>query len=200
MNHSIRVFGLNGSGKSTVGAALAERLGYKHMDIEDYAFAPSDVTYANPRSHEEYVRLMLEDAEKYPQFVLSAVDEDFGEEITSRFALAVWLDAPHDVRMERVRRRSYTKFGNRILEGGDLYEQEQKFFNFVASRSLSGVEQFANTLACPVIKVDGTKSVSEIVDEIMMHQRRELRSQRYSDSRQLARELFVNGEGFLALS
>jgi adenylate kinase family enzyme len=167
MNHSIRIFGLNGSGKSTVGAALAERLGYKHMDIEDYAFANSDVTYANPRSREEYVRLMLADMEKYPKFVLSAVDEDFGEEITSRFALAVWLDAPCDVRMERIRHRTFAKFGNRILEGGDLYEQEQKFFNFAASRSLSGVERYAKSLTCPVIKINGTKSVSEIVDEIM---------------------------------
>ncbi|MDR0948105.1 MAG: hypothetical protein LBM69_01150 [Lachnospiraceae bacterium] len=165
---SIRLFGLNGSGKSTVGAALAERLGYKHMDIEDYVFEPSDVTYANPRSHEECIRLMLADVEKYPKFVFSAVGGNFGEEITSRFALAVWLDVPHNVRMERIRQRTFNKFGDRILEGGDLYEQEQKFFDFVANRSLSSVEQFANTLTCPVMKVDGTKAVHEIVDEILV--------------------------------
>jgi adenylate kinase family enzyme len=165
----IRIFGLNGCGKSTVGAALAKRLGYKHMDIEDYVFEPSDVTYAHPRSRDEYICLMLADAAKYPKFVLSAVDKDFGDEITSRLILAVWLDAPHDVRMERIRKRTSDKFGDRILGGGDLYEQEQKFFDFVASRSLSSVELFANTLTCPVLKVDGTKAVSEIVDEIMSY-------------------------------
>ncbi|MDR0964493.1 MAG: hypothetical protein LBM60_07755, partial [Clostridium sp.] len=47
------------------------------------------------------------DVAKYSKFVLSAVDKDFGEEINSRFALAVWLDAPRDVRMERIRHRAF---------------------------------------------------------------------------------------------
>ncbi len=42
-----------------------------------------------------------------------------------------------------------------------MYEQQLKFVDFVASRSLSKIEQWAETLVCPVIHVDGTKSISE---------------------------------------
>ena len=36
--------------------------------------------------------------------------------------------------MQRVKNRSFQKFGNRMLPGGDLYEQEEEFFEFVKSR------------------------------------------------------------------
>jgi thymidylate kinase len=110
---------------------------------------------------------MLADIAKHPKFVLSAVDGDFGDAITSRFALAVWLDAPRDVRLERVKERSFAKFGDRVLAGGDLYEQEQSFFDFIAGRSESSIERWANTLACPIIRVDGTKPPEKIVDVLM---------------------------------
>ena len=38
---------------------------------------------------------------------------------------------PLDIRMERVQQRAFDKFGSRVLEGGDMYEQEQKLFEFV---------------------------------------------------------------------
>ena len=31
--------------------------------------------------------------------------------------------------MQRVKKRSFQKFGNRMLPGGDLHEQEEKFFD-----------------------------------------------------------------------
>jgi hypothetical protein len=40
--------------------------------------------------------------------------------------------------------------------GGDMYEQRRKFIDFVASRSLTRIEQWAETLTCPIISIDGT--------------------------------------------
>ena len=59
--------------------------------------------------------------------------------------------------MERVKQREYDKFGDRVREGGDMYEQEQKFFDFTASRLLALIEQYADTLTCPVIYIDGAE-------------------------------------------
>lgn len=42
--------------------------------------------------------------------------------------------------MQRVIERSFQKFGNRIFQGGDLYEKEEIFFNFVKSRTENSVE------------------------------------------------------------
>ena len=48
-----------------------------------------------------------------------------------------------------------------MLAGGDLYEQEESFFQLVESRSEDFVESWVQTLNCPVIKVDGTKPLEE---------------------------------------
>jgi len=66
------------------------------------------------------------------------------------------MSAPHELRMERIKNRVYEQHGERVLKGGDMYEQTQKFLSFVASRPLSKIKQWANTLTCPIIHIDGT--------------------------------------------
>ncbi|MBR6741473.1 MAG: AAA family ATPase, partial [Clostridia bacterium] len=36
MKYGICICGLNGSGKTTLASALAKKLNFKHMDVEDY--------------------------------------------------------------------------------------------------------------------------------------------------------------------
>jgi len=80
------------------------------------------------------------------------------------YDLAVFMSAPLEIRIERIKQRAIKQYGERVSEGGDMYEQHLKFVDFVASRSLSRIERWAETLVCPVINVDGTKSVSENAD------------------------------------
>ena len=72
-------------------------------------------------------------------FVLSAVDGDFGEEITQMYKLAVFLSAPVEIRMQRTKRRAYEQYGERVMPGGDMYEQQQRFMDFARERSLSHI-------------------------------------------------------------
>jgi len=154
--YGIIVFGANGSGKSTLARELANVLGFKHIDIEDYAFEESEIPYSKPRPRGKCISLMLADAEKYGKFVFSTCTGDWGDIIPKYYRLAVFVTAPYDLRMERVRKRTHDKHRERICKGGDMYKQTQKFFDFVATRPMSKIEQWAETLSCPVVHVDGT--------------------------------------------
>lgn len=77
------------------------------------------------------------------------------------------IDVPKDVRMKRIKNRSFQKFGNRMLLGGDLYEQEERFFDLVKSRAENTVEKWIQSLSCPIIRIDGTKSIEENVNLVM---------------------------------
>ncbi|MDD4495501.1 MAG: AAA family ATPase, partial [Eubacteriales bacterium] len=164
--HGIIIFGANGSGKTTLGRELARILNFKHMDIEDYAFVKSDIPYTNGRSKEECIDLMITDIKKHRLFVISAVTGDFGETIPQFYELAVYISAPKEIRMERIKRREIKRFGDRVLEGGDMYEQRQRFHDFVASRSLEGIEKWAETLMCPMLRIDGTKDYRKTATDI----------------------------------
>lgn len=135
MGTGIIVCGLNGSGKSTLGRVLAERNGFHFINIEDLYFPKNDshYLYALPRSREEVEKLLLDEILQHENFVLASVKGDYGEQICRYFNLAVLISAPKNIRVERVRERSFRKFGERMLPGGDLYESENSFFELVAS-------------------------------------------------------------------
>ncbi len=170
MGMGIIVCGLNGTGKSTLGKALAEKLHFYFIDNEDLYFPKIDPAYiyATPRTREEVEKLLLNEIEKHENFVFASVKGDYGETIYPFFQYAVLIDVPKDVRMRRVKNRSFQKFGNRMLSGGDLYEQEERFFEFVKSRAENTVEEWIQSLNCPVIRIDGTKPVEENVNLIMI--------------------------------
>ena len=153
----IIVFGANGSGKTTLGRELARILSFKHMDHEDYAFRESEIPYADPRAKKECIALMLADIEAHGSFVLSAVTGDFGDTIPRFYQLAAFISAPKELRMERVEQRAYVQHGERIRKGGDMHEGHLKFMDFITWRPLERIEQWAKTLTCPVLHIDGTK-------------------------------------------
>ncbi|MBQ4044134.1 MAG: AAA family ATPase, partial [Clostridia bacterium] len=126
----ILICGPNGSGKSTLGRALAGALGYRLMDTEDYYFPDPEAAYTVSRTRDEVRTLLLADMDRYAGFVMVSVNGDWGEEINTRYDLVVWLSAPSDLRLTRVRQRTLDRFGERALPGGDLYEQEEAFHAF----------------------------------------------------------------------
>ena len=152
----IIVFGANGSGKTTLARELARILNYKHIDHEDYAFNKSDIPYTDPRTSDECNDLMLADIKKHRSFVISAVTGDFGDIIPHYYDLAIHISAPLKLRLKRIEQREYERHGERVREGGDMYESRIKFMGFVNSRPLEQIEQWANSLACSVISIDGT--------------------------------------------
>ena len=169
MGIGILLCGLNGSGKSTLGRALAEKTGACFIDNEDLYFPKTgaDYPYAVSRSREEVEELLLREIRGRENFIFASVKGDYGEEVVSRFRYAVLVEVPRDLRLARVRDRSFRKFGARMLEGGDLYAREQEFFDFVASRPEDTVEEWLKGLRCPVIRVDGTRPVEETVRLIL---------------------------------
>lgn len=169
MGTGIILCGLNGAGKSTMGKILAEKLGYYFLDIEELYFPKTDphYIYSSPRTRREVEKLLFNEVKTHENFVLASVNGDYGECIYPYFQCAVLINAPKDIRLQRVRERSFRKFGSRMLPGGDLYEQEENFFDLVKSRSENMVEEWVQSLSCPVIRVDGTKPVEENIRFIM---------------------------------
>lgn len=165
----ILICGLNGAGKSTIGRALASAIHYRFIDNEDLYFPKTDpsYTYAAPRSREEVERLLLREIAAHPDFVFASVKGDYSAQVLAHIHAAVLVDVPMAIRMQRVKNRSFEKFGARMLPGGDLYEQEERFFALVQSRAEDSVETWARTLTCPIIRVDGTRSVEESVRAVL---------------------------------
>ena len=165
----ILICGLNGTGKSTLGRMLADRLGYEFIDNEDLYFPKTDPSYAfsGPRSKEEVIRLLEERIRENKRFILASVRGDYGGRLIASLDHIVLIEVPKQVRSRRVRERSYQRFGDRILPGGDLFEKENKWFSLTDSRPETYVTDWLETVDRPVIRIDGTLPVGENVDYLV---------------------------------
>lgn len=170
MPHKILICGGNGAGKSTLGRALAQATGWPFRDVEDYYFpaADGDYKYKTSRTSAEVAHLLKQDLELYPDILFASVRGNYGADAPRMFTAAVWVQTPKEERMARVQQRSFAKFGERMLPGGDLHDQEQRFFALVQSRTEDDLPLWLNQLAIPVLRVDGRRPVSENVENILM--------------------------------
>ena len=165
----ILICGLNGTGKSTLGRMLANRMEYEFIDNEDLFFpkADSSYTFSNPRSKEEVIQLLEEKISRNNQFVFAAVKGNYGDRLIASLDHIVLIEVPKQIRSKRVRDRSYQKFGDRILPGGDLYDTESKWLSLTDSRPDTYVSDWLETVNCPVIRIDGTLPVENNLDYIV---------------------------------
>jgi adenylate kinase family enzyme len=170
----IIVCGMNGSGKSTLGKVLAQKLNYLFIDNEDLFFSESANGYHSPRTKEEAINILMSKVSKNNKFVFSAVTGNYGNDIIPMYNYAVLIEVPKDIRLCRIKERSYRKFGNRVNSGGDLYAGEKSFFDFAANRPDNYTEDWVKSLSCPVIRIDGTKPIDENIKYIIetMNQRK----------------------------
>ena len=169
MGIGIQICGLNGCGKSTLGKALAERMNFHFIDNENLYFSRTNIDepYTNPKSRTEVEKLLAEEISKHPDFVFAAVKGDYGKDVIPLYDYIVVIEVPKDIRSQRVRNRSYQKFGNRILVGGDLHSQEEAFFQMVDSREDDYIANWLQKVGSPIIRVDGTKTVEDNVEYIL---------------------------------
>lgn len=161
----IIICGMNGSGKSTLGRVLAESLGWRFIDNEDLYFPKADPAhpFAVERTQEEVERLLLAEVRRDDRFVFAAVRGNYGDAVLPYYKAAVLVDVPREIRLERVKARSYGKFGERMLPGGDLYESEKRFYDLVAARPEDYATRWLDTVDIPVLRVDGTRPAGENV-------------------------------------
>ncbi len=169
----ILICGLNGTGKSTLGAALASALNWTFIDNEDLYFPKDNPSYlfASPRSREEAIALLEKQIRGSDRFVFAAVRGDYGPLLAASLSHVIYLEVPPEIRKKRVRERSYRRFGDRMMPGGDLFERESAWFHQTDSRSEAYVAQWLKTVKCPVIHLDGTRGVEENIRVLLPHLR-----------------------------
>lgn len=170
----IHIFGASGAGTTTLGRAIAERIGYFHMDTDDYFWLPTDPKFTRKRDAKERIALMKRDIEAHKKVVISGSLCGWGDELTSYFDLAVRVVTATDVRIQRIRKREYERFGERILEGGDMHGTHLDFLAWASKydygtpdmRSKARHDLWQSELTCEVRTVNGERNVEEMMEEL----------------------------------
>ena len=172
----VHILGASGSGTTTLGIALADRLGVPHFDTDDYFWEPTDPPFERPRPRAERLSLLESSLADATDWVLSGSLCGWGDPLISRFDLVVFLLVPTGLRLARLQRREREQFGAEAIEpGGKMHENCTAFLEWAADydegdldmRSLARHEAWVAELPCPVERLDGEMTVADQLERIL---------------------------------
>jgi adenylate kinase family enzyme len=174
----INIIGASGVGKTTLGRALAERLGVPHFDSDAYYHLPTDPPYRVQREPEERRALLERDLAAHAGWILSGGAGTWKPAPALRYTLHVLLWLPSELRIERLLRRERELYGDRIAPGGDMAADHVAFMEWTRGYD-DGTAEGTNTLAChekllrgascPVVRLTGALPLREALDLVLAH-------------------------------
>ncbi len=170
----LHIFGGSGSGTSTLGRAIAEKYGYVFLDTDDYFWMPTDPPFQQKRPQEERLALLRKEFSAHEKVVLSGSLCGWGDPLIPLFDLAVRIELPPGIRLERLQAREFSRFGSRILPGGDMEQSHRDFMDWAARYDTAGPEirsralhdKWQKKLCCPLIELDGSLSLEQLIAKI----------------------------------
>ena len=155
----VLITGASGSGTTTLGRALAERLGVPFFDADDYYWLPTNPPFKAKRDHASRLDLFLGDLRKAESAVVAGSVMNWGTELEDGFSLVVFLTLNAEIRLARLRVRELAVLGRmdpEFIEWAGQYEEGR-----LPGRSLARHEQWLGERSCPVLRLDGDLSVAE---------------------------------------
>ena len=165
----IHITGASGCGVSTLGKALAARLGCTHLDTDDFYWMPTDPPFQASRPISERLRLLEETFAAAPNgWVLSGSLDGWGDPLIPLFERVIFLSASTEVRLARLAERERRRLGPAVEPDGALHREHQDFLAYAAAydtgvftSALTGRyrarhEAWLTRLPCPVLRLDGT--------------------------------------------
>ena len=90
-DYKIHLFGASGSGTSTLGAALAQRLSLPHLDVDDFYWRPTNPPFVEKQQPAQRLLDLNEAMMESQGWILSGSLCGWGDELIPRFSHAVFL-------------------------------------------------------------------------------------------------------------
>ena len=162
---------------TTLGRALAARLDAVHIDTDDHHWLPTDPPYRQKRDVPDRLRRIAAEQARRGKWVVSGTLDAWAEGVADEAELIVFLEAPTEIRIERLRRRERGRFGDSLLPGGAMHETHREFIEWAEQyeqgtqpgRSRPRHERWLAGLATPVVRLDATRPVGALLSEILRH-------------------------------
>lgn len=173
--HRIHILGSSGTGKSTLAKALASRLDCPHFDADDYEtrqviLLKRQTPAQNAQQAEQRFEMMLADVAQHSSWIISHSRPDWPGYPVLPPTLLVLMVVPPEIRLERQQRRKQERYGRRLEQDGDLYQQQLLFLErlrtydgYAELQELPAYEALIAKQNVPVLRLIGALTLNEEV-------------------------------------
>jgi adenylate kinase family enzyme len=171
----LHILGASGSGTSTLGVALAQRLACPHVDADTLFWMPTDPPFVEQRPREARQTLLLQALPGNGRWIFSGSATGWCAPVEPFFDLIVFLTLGPSTRMDRLRRREIERYGERLSGTGDMAEASAAFLTWALAYDTAGLEQRSRVAheqwlasqAAPVLRLDSSAPMQDLVDAVL---------------------------------
>lgn len=175
MINRIHILGASGSGTTTLGRTLSEKLKLFHFDTDDYFWMLTNPPFQKKRSCEERKEILRKDLVSHKKWILSGSLCGWGDAFIPYFDLVIFLLVPKELRINRLIEREKRRYGERIESGGSLYKQHKEFIEWASQyddgdlniRSRKLHEKWLGKLSCKVLRLEGFHDLDDMIDTVL---------------------------------
>ncbi|MGF6645754.1 uridine kinase [Paraburkholderia sp. GAS33] len=161
----INIVGAAGSGTTTLGRALAMRLGFNFVDADSFYWKPTVPPFKEKYDPERRLTMLLDEIEACDASVLSGSVCGWGSELENSFDLVIFLSLPTALRLQRIEAREMSLFGGAdpaFLAWAAQYEEGK-----LPGRSRARHEAWLESRMCRVLRFDEDQAVDTRVEQIV---------------------------------
>lgn len=162
MQASIRILvtGASGSGTSTLGRVVAAALRAVFVDADDLYWLPTEPRFKLKRDTAERAALLRDQLNGTHSLVVAGSIYGWGAELEDAFDLVVFLTAPAEVRVDRLRARELRQLGR--VDEDFIQWAAQYDTGTLPGRSLARHLSWLESRRCPVLRLSGTDRVDAL--------------------------------------
>ena len=167
----IHLLGPSGSGTSTLGKAISQRLNIPWFDSDDIFWIKTDPPFTKKRDTLERQLILNELYNSNTNLVLSGSVLKWGNQIRDKIDLIIYLYLEPEKRIKRIIEREKERFGNRIEENNDMHQGHLEFINWARKyesgdmnmRSKISEEKWIEECNCLKIRIDKEMNIEEML-------------------------------------
>ena len=164
----ILIIGASGSGVTTLGKALEQKTGIPYFDADEYYWEKTDPPFQNRIEAGVRNQQLLSDLHAAGAWIVGGSLDSWGDCWKKEFDKVVFLWLPKQVRAMRLINREKERYGE------TLSQQSQDFIDWALAyddnnrhgRNRQRHEGWLQTLACPVLKIEGDMEVRDKTEKI----------------------------------
>lgn len=158
------ITGAAGSGTSTLGKLLASLLGHEFQDADDIYWLPTTPPFQHKRPYAERHEIMDGVLSNARGIVVAGSVMSWGREIENAFDAIVFLTAPTQVRLERIKQRDIQRFG--VVDSEFLDWAAQYDSGMMPGRSLARHNSWLADRTCPVLPLESIQEPETLAQEV----------------------------------
>jgi adenylate kinase family enzyme len=172
----IHIFGASGSGVTTLGKALSQKLNIEYFDSDDFFWLKTPIPFTekqNPEIRNSIVSDKLHNTEKW---IFGGSIIHWGKNIFPPFDLIVFLYIPPEIRMERLRKREYERYGDEIITNPERAQKYQEFMDWakdydyntgIANRTLKAHLEWLSAINTPFLEISGDHELQPKINMVL---------------------------------